>query len=197
MARGEATATARTRATLPAMTQEDGSTLAQGRFLKLMRRGTWEYVERVGARGAAAIVAVTDDGKLVLIEQPRPAMGRAVIELPAGLVGDEEGMEEEEIEAAAGRELVEETGFSAAKVELVAEGPTSPGLTSECIAMVVATGLTRVGAGGGTASEDITVYEVPLAEVEAFLREQADRGRAIDVKVYAGLYFARGLRTGG
>lgn len=179
------------------MTQDEQSTLGQGRFLKLVRRGTWEYVERVNARGAAAIVAVTDDGKLLLIEQPRAALGKPVIELPAGLVGDEEGMEEEALEAAAGRELVEETGFEASKVELVAEGPTSPGLTSECIAMVVATGLRRVGAGGGTASEDITVYEVPLPEVEAFLREQADRGRAIDVKVYAGLYFARGLKSGG
>lgn len=176
------------------MTQQEATTLAHGRFLKLVRQGTWEYVERVNARGAAVIVAVTDDGKLVLIEQPRPALGGPVIELPAGLVGDEEGMEEEEIEAAAGRELVEETGFEASKLELVAEGPTSPGLTSERVALVLATGLKRVGAGGGTASEDITVFEVPLDEVEAFLREQTGRGRAIDVKVYAGLYFARGLR---
>lgn len=189
----EATAWARRRATLPAMTQQEVTTLAQGRFLKLVRQGTWEYAVRVNARGAAAIVAVTDDGKLVLIEQPRAALGKPVIELPAGLVGDEEGMEEEEMEAAAGRELVEETGFEAAKVELVAEGPTSPGLTSECISLVVATGLRRVGAGGGTPSEQITVFEVPLDEVEAFLREQSDRGRAIDIKVYAGLYFARGL----
>lgn len=180
------------------MTQEEASTLAQGRFLKLVRRGTWEYVERHNASGAAAIVAVTDDGKLLLVEQPRPALGKPVIELPAGLVGDEEGMEEEELEAAAGRELVEETGYEASKLEKVAEGPTSPGLTSECIALVVATGLRRVGAGGGTASEEITVFEVPLAEVEAFLRERADRGRAIDVKVYAGLYFARRMAaTGG
>jgi ADP-ribose pyrophosphatase len=178
-------------------TQDEGTTLAQGRFLRLVRRGTWEYVERVNVRGAAAIVAVTDDGRLLLIEQPRPAVGKPVIELPAGLVGDEEGMEEEEMEAAAGRELVEETGFEAAKVELVAEGPTSPGLTSECIAIFVATGLRRVGSGGGTASEQITVYEVPLAEVETFLREQSDRGRAIDLKVYAGLYFARGRRLAG
>lgn len=173
------------------MTQDDVSTLAQGRFLRLVRRGTWEYAERINARGAAAIVAVTDEGRLVLVEQPRPALGRPVIELPAGLVGDEEGMEEEAMEVAAGRELVEETGFEAARVELVAEGPTSPGLTSECIALFVATGLKRVGSGGGTESEDITVYEVPLAEVEAFLREQSDRGRAIDLKVYAGLHFAR------
>jgi ADP-ribose pyrophosphatase len=176
-------------------TDDEATTLAQGRFLKLVRRGTWEYAERVNARGAAAIVALTDDGKLVLIEQPRPALGKPVIELPAGLVGDEEGMEEEAMEAAAGRELVEETGFEASRVELVAEGPSSPGLTSECIAIFLATGLRRVGSGGGTASEEITVFEVPLAEVESFLREQADRGRAIDLKVYAGLHFARTQRA--
>jgi ADP-ribose pyrophosphatase len=176
-------------------TQDEASTLAQGRFLKLVRKGTWEYAERIKAKGAAAIVAVTDAGKLLLVEQPRPALGRSVIELPAGLIGDEEGMEEEEMAAAAGRELVEETGYEAAEVELVAEGPTSPGLTSECIALVVASGLRKVGAGGGTESEEITVHEVPLAEVEAFLREQSDRGRAIDLKVYAGLHFARGRRA--
>lgn len=166
-------------------------TLAQGRFLRLMRRGTWEYVERMGASGAALIVAVTDDGKLVLVEQPRPALGLRVIELPAGLVGDEVGQEEEAAEAAAGRELVEETGYEAASVELVAEGTSSAGLTNERVAMFLATGLRRVGPGGGTEHEEITVHEVPLAEVEAFLKAQVDLGRVVDLKIYGGLHFAR------
>jgi ADP-ribose pyrophosphatase len=169
------------------------TTLGQGRFLRLLRRGTWEFVERTGTSGAAVIVAVTDDRKLLLVEQPRPALGVPVFELPAGLVGDEAGKEDEEVAAAAGRELVEETGFEAAEIELVAEGPTTAGLSSERVAMFLATGLKRVGPGGGTETEQITVHEVPLAEVEAFLREQVARGRAVDLKIYAALHFARRL----
>jgi ADP-ribose pyrophosphatase len=168
------------------------TTIASGRFLRLVRRGTWEYAERLGASGAVCIVAVTDDRKLVLIEQPRPAMNGLVIELPAGLVGD--GEDDGELgSAAANRELVEETGFEASHIVEVAEGPVTPGLSNERVALFLATGLRRVGTGGGVDGEQITVYEVPLAEVEAFLREQAARGRAIDLKVYSALYFARQL----
>ncbi|HEY0138966.1 MAG TPA: NUDIX hydrolase [Nannocystis sp.] len=166
------------------------TTIASGRFLRLVRRGTWEFVERVGASGAVCIIAVTDDRKLVLIEQPRPAMNGYVIELPAGLVGDGEDAGELG-SAAANRELVEETGFEAAHIEEVATGPVTPGLSNECVALFLATGLRRVGPGGGVDGEQITVHEVPLLEVEAFLREQAARGRTIDLKVYSALHFAR------
>ncbi len=168
----------------------EATTIAAGKYLRLVRRGTWEYAERLGTTGAVCIIAVTDDRKLVLIEQPRPAMGGPVIELPAGLVGDGEDAGEQG-SAAANRELVEETGFEAAHIEEVAEGPSTPGLSSERVALFLATGLRRVGAGGGVESEQITVFEVPLGEVEAFLREQAGRGRAIDLKIYAALHFAR------
>jgi ADP-ribose pyrophosphatase len=113
-----------------------------------------------------------------------------VIELPAGLVGDGEDAGEHG-SVAAGRELIEETGYEAQHIEEVAHGPATPGLSSETMGLFLATGLRRVGAGGGVESEQITVFEVPLGEVEAFLREQAGRGRAIDVKVYAALHFAR------
>ncbi|MCB9569985.1 MAG: NUDIX hydrolase [Myxococcales bacterium] len=165
--------------------------LGHGRFLRLIRRGRWELVERVGARGAAALVAVTDDARIILISQPRPALGCEVIELPAGLVGDDEGSEDEDAAVAASRELVEETGYEASHVERLCGGPTSPGLTSEEIVIYRATGLRRVGPGGGLESESITVHEVPLAGAEAWLREREAAGLRIDLKVYAGLYFAR------
>ncbi len=145
------------------------TTIASGRFLKLVRRGTWEFVERMGTSGAVCIIAVTEDRKLVLIEQPRPAMNGPVIELPAGLVGDGEDAGELG-SVAANRELIEETGFEAARIEEVASGPVTPGLSNETVALFLATGLRRVGAGGGVDGEDITVHEVPLAEVEEFLR---------------------------
>jgi ADP-ribose pyrophosphatase len=176
------------------MQERDGTgevtTIAAGKYLRLVRRGTWEYAERLGASGAVCIIAVTDDHKLVLIEQQRPAMGGPVIELPAGLVGDGEDAGEPG-SAAANRELIEETGFEALHIEEVAHGPSTPGLSNETIGLYLATGLRRVGAGGGVDSEDITVYEVPLGEVEVFLREQAARGRAVDLKVYSALHFAR------
>ncbi len=138
-------------------------------------------------------MAVTDDGRLVLIEQPRPALGGVAVELPAGLVGDTPGDESEEAATAANRELAEETGYEASRIEQVAHGPSSPGLTSECISIFVATGLRKVGPGGGDGNEQITVFEVPLAEVEAWLGERIARGAHVDLKVYAGLYFARRL----
>lgn len=167
--------------------------IASGRYLRLVRRGTWEYAERLGASGAVCIIAVTDDRKLVLIEQRRPAMDCLVIELPAGLVGDGEDAGEPGA-AAANRELIEETGFSARHIEEVAEGPVTPGLANERVSLFLATGLERVGPGGGVDGEQITVYEVALGEVEAFLREQVGRGRAIDLKVYSALHFARRVR---
>lgn len=165
--------------------------LAAGRFLQLVRRGRWEFVERIRGVGAAALVAVTDEDAIVLITQPRPALGGLTIELPAGLVGDTDGMEDEDAALAAGRELVEETGFEAATIERLCAGPTSPGLTSEQIALYRARGLRRVGPGGGVEHESITVHEVPLAGAEAWLAERAREGLHIDLKVYAGLYFAR------
>jgi ADP-ribose pyrophosphatase len=164
--------------------------IAAGKWLRLVRRGTWEYAERLGASGAVCIIAVTDDHKLVLIEQMRPALGGPVIELPAGLVGDGEDAGEQG-SVAANRELIEETGFEAQHIEEVARGPSTAGLSSETIGLFLATGLRRVGAGGGVDSEDIKVFEVPLGEVEDFLREQSGRGRAIDLKVYTALHFAR------
>lgn len=168
------------------------TTIASGRFIRLMRRGTWEYAERVGTTGAVIIIAVTDDRKLLLIEQPRPALAGLVIELPAGLVGDGEDAGELGT-AAANRELIEETGYQASHIEQVAEGPLTPGLSNEQATLFLASGLRRVGPGGGVDDEQITLHEVPLPEVEAFLRDQAARGRAIDLKIYSALHFARRL----
>lgn len=165
-------------------------TIGGGQFLRLVRRGKWEFVERTNASGATAIVALTDDDRLLLIEQPRPALGGVAVELPAGLVGDD-GDAAEEMAAAAGRELVEETGYAADEIVQVAAGPSSPGLTSEYINIFLATKLRKVGPGGGVESEEITLYEVPLSEVEDWLATRIARGIHVDLKVWAGLYFAR------
>jgi ADP-ribose pyrophosphatase len=171
----------------------DDRELARGRFLRFVVRDGWEFADRVGITGIVGIVAVTDDRELVLGEQRRPPVGGAVLELPAGLVGDEIGTELEGLLDGARRELREETGYEAANWEVVASGPTSPGTTSEIIALVLATGLTRVGPGGGQGGESLTVHLAPLDGAEAWLQAREKAGVLIDLKIYAGLWFAHGV----
>jgi ADP-ribose pyrophosphatase len=164
--------------------------LAEGKHLRLIQEGRWEYAERTKAKGAVVIVAVTDDRRLLLVEQYRVPVARRVVELPAGLVGDVEGEEAEELEAAARRELLEETGYEAATMKLVAIGPPTSGLASEIVAFIVASQLKQTSAGGGDDSEEIEVHTIELASLPNWLEEQSARDVLIDPKVYAGLYFA-------
>ena len=168
-----------------------GTIVAEGRYLRLIERGGWEFVARRNTTGIVVLVAVTDEGRLVLVEQWREPVGARVIELPAGLAGDIPDSADEALAVAAQRELVEETGYEARELEHVVDAPSSPGLTSETYSIFRARGLVRVSAGGGDASEDIVVYEVPLAGAEAWLAERAKGGTMVDLKVYAGLFFAR------
>jgi ADP-ribose pyrophosphatase len=167
--------------------------LVVGRYLRFVVRDDWEFADRVGITGIVGIVAVTNDRKLLLVEQHRPPVGGAVLELPAGLVGDEAGREHEDLVDGARRELREETGFEAANWEVVARGPTSPGTTSEIVALLLATGLTRVEPGGGHGCESLIVHEVPLDGAEAWLHAREKTGVLIDLKIYAGLWFARSV----
>ena len=163
--------------------------LAQGRFMRLAKKGTWEYAERNNASGAVVIVAVTDEGKLILIEQHRVPVDCPVIELPAGLVGDIPGEEDEAWETAARRELLEETGYLAKKVKQVAGGPISAGFSNEMISLFVAKGLKKIEAGGGVEGEDIRIHEISVSRVPAWLRKKEREGMMVDPKVFAGLFF--------
>jgi ADP-ribose pyrophosphatase len=165
--------------------------VADGKYVQLVRQGAWEYARRKGISGIVAVVAVTDDGKLLLVEQYRAPVGASVIELPAGLAGDAKGHEREDLADAARRELLEETGCEAGQMQRVAAGAASAGMTDEIITLFRATGLRKTGEGSGDETEDITVREVPLADVEHWLAEQERAGKLVDLKVYCGLYFAR------
>jgi len=172
------------------MASDEEEVLGEGRFLRLVRKNGWESVVRTGEPGVVVLVAVTDADELVLVEQFRPAVGARVLELPAGLVGDQPGESPDEVVAAGHRELLEETGFEARSIEPLGGGTVSPGLTSESVVYCRASGLTRVGPGGGVDEEDIEVHIVPLADVPGLLeRRQRDRA-PVDAKVWAGLYFA-------
>jgi ADP-ribose pyrophosphatase len=134
---------------------------------------------------------VTPGGELLLVEQHREAVGAPVIELPAGLAGDEPGNEGESLEQAAGRELREETGWEAGGWERLSGGPPTAGLSSEVVTLMRASGLVRRGGGGGAGDERITVHAIPLPLVPAWLRDCESAGRLVDPKVWAGLWFAR------
>jgi ADP-ribose pyrophosphatase len=160
-----------------------------GRYIETIVEGRWEYVKRARGIGAAVILALTDDDEVVLIDQPRMALGRRCLELPAGLVGDETAGEDPT--ASAERELEEETGFAARHWEELGEFASSPGMLGETFRLFRATGLTRVGPGGGVSSEDIATHVVKLADVPAFVAAKRAAGFAIDVKLLAVLPYAR------
>jgi len=164
--------------------------LKEGRFLRMVAKDGWEWVERVNTAGAVVIVAVTGASQLVLTEQYRVPLAARVIELPAGLVGDVAGTEQEDLAEAARRELLEETGYQADRLEFLADGPSSAGLATEVYSLFLARGVRRVAPGGGDAGEDIRVHVVPLGEVPAWLAARRRGGVLVDPKVYAGLFFA-------
>ena len=147
---------------------------------------TWEALERVGIGGIVVMVAVTPSGNVILEKQFRPPMGRDVIELPAGLVEAGEPMEE-----AAKRELIEETGWAAGKLEFLAEGPISTGASTEALRAYLCTDLAVVGKNGGDDNEIIDVIEVPIAGAQEYLREQQKQGVLVDLKVFGLVELAR------
>lgn len=161
----------------------------QGRFLEVHvapygSAGRWEYVKRARGVQAAVILALTDKREIVLVEQYRAPLGCPCIELPAGLVGDEAAGEEPL--ASAQRELIEETGYAAARWEAFGAFASSPGMVGEVFHFYRATGLTRVGPGGGVPGEGITPHVVALADLPAFIAAARARGCMIDTRLLIG-----------
>ncbi|MFN3946211.1 MAG: NUDIX hydrolase [Allosphingosinicella sp.] len=155
-------------------------TVWEGRFIAAKRRGRWEYVSRTRGVSAAVILAV-DDGHVILVEQYRVPVGAQCLELPAGLVGDEE--EGEDAHRAAVRELEEETGYRAGRMVEIGRFHASPGMSSEGFTLLRAEELEKVGEGGGVEGEDIKVHRVHLADVPDFVAARRAEGCAVDVKM--------------
>ena len=164
-------------------------TLYKGRYLELLDKDGWEYTDRPNATGVVDLVAITDAGELLFVEQYRVPFGAPVIELPAGLVGDEDAGEA--LATAAARELEEETGYRAASLTEITKGSTSPGQSTEEMTVFLATGLTKVADGGGVGDENITVHAVALDKAHDWLDQQVAGGKKIALRVYSGLYFAQ------
>ncbi len=155
----------------------------EGDYVVAKRRGRWEYVGRSRNIRAAVIVAVDTEERVLLVEQYRVPLGRNCLELPAGLIGDGDGSEDEEDLGAAGRELEEETGYRAARLEDMGCFYSSPGMVSESFTLVRARDLTKVGNGGGVGGEDITVHRIALADLPAFIAGKRKDGCGIDVRM--------------
>jgi ADP-ribose pyrophosphatase len=153
-----------------------------GEFVQVKRRGKWEYAGRPGGMRAAVVLAI-DAGEVILVEQYRVPLGKFCLELPAGLIGDEEGSGADDALSTAAKEMEEEAGYHAAHFEELGEFYSSPGMLSESFTLVKATGLTRTGDGGGTHNEQITVHRVPLERVSEFVGECRERGMGMDVKM--------------
>jgi len=154
--------------------------MCEGRFVRALKRGKWEYASRANEIRAVVILA-EHDGKTILIDQPRVPLGARCVELPAGLVGDVDP--DATVEATAVKELEEETGFTAERIEVLGEFYSSPGMLSEGFTLVRAHGVRRIGEGGGDEHEDIAVHLVARAEIPNFLEQKRAEGFGIDVKL--------------
>lgn len=166
-------------------------TLHETRWLRLQRDGHWDFVRRPDSDHAVGILAVTEADEVILVEQFRIPVQKRVVELPAGIVGDEPEHRGEALAETARRELLEETGYRAGLVEELLVSPTSSGMTAEITHLFLARDLEKIGDGGGTGREDIEVHHVPLAGIRDWIREREAADRLVDFKIHAALGAAR------
>jgi ADP-ribose pyrophosphatase len=155
-------------------------TMWRGKYVTALKRGRWEYVSRTDSTKAVVVIA-EHDGKIILVEQYRVPVGGRCLELPAGLVGDED--KDATIEETAVKELEEEAGFTAERIEILGEFHSSPGMVAESFTLARAHGVRKVGDGGGTEHEDITVHLVERSEIPRFVASRRRDGVAVDVKL--------------
>ncbi|MEN1728245.1 MAG: NUDIX hydrolase [Pseudomonadota bacterium] len=169
--------------------EDQARELHRGRYLTLQERRGWEFIHRL--HPVVVMVAWTPDDELVLVEQYREPLQASTIELPAGLVGDEAGHEDEGLLLAAARELEEETGWRAGSMAEIMRCPTSAGMSDEIAVFIRASELVKVGEGGGTPSENITVHVVARDRIDRWLDEQREDGKQLDPKIYSVLHWSR------
>jgi ADP-ribose pyrophosphatase len=152
----------------------------QGKYVRVLKRGRWEYVGRANDIRAVVILAEYE-GRMILIDQPRTAIGGRCVELPAGLVGDVDP--EATPETTAIKELEEEAGFTAERIQRLGDFYASPGMLSESFTLVRAHGIRKIGDGGGDAHEDINVHLVAREDIPNFLEQKRAEGFGIDAKL--------------
>jgi len=173
------------------MTVKKLETLCKHPYLHMMQRDNWAFVHRPNSNGAAIIVALTPDNEIILVEQYRSSFDKNVIELPAGLIGDQDKYEKP-IEAAQ-RELLEETGYKALDMKELFPSSVSSGLADEIMIIFLARKTIKIDEGGGVDGENIKVHIVKLDQVHNKLQDFIKKGLVIDLKIYAALWLIDNL----
>lgn len=146
----------------------------------------YEYVHRIKGSAVVAVIAFDLDDNILLVKQYRPPIGAHVIDIPAGLVGDIEGIEEEALKEAAKRELMEETGHAddSDTLSLRFELPTSPGLTDEAINYFSAYHCTHKDVRKTYEDGKIELIKVPARKLDEYIKTSLRAGFVIDPKVF-------------
>ena len=157
----------------------------EGRFLSLREINDWEFVTRPNATGVVGIFALTADRRVILVEQYRRPVQSRVIEVCAGLIGDEKDFADEAVIDCANRELLEETGYTAGKISPLLSSPTSAGMTDEITHFFLAEDCVKTGRGGGVCGEKITTHLVDFEGLVAFMQAKRAAGVLVDSKIHA------------
>ena len=123
------------------------------------------YREHVKTGNAVIILPITDDNQIIMIQEPRTPIGKVILDLPAGVI--EKG---EDAEKAAIRELEEETGYLASKVEFLREYYQTVGYSDEKIKIYLATNLKKTEQHLDD-EEEIKVFKIPFEEVIEMLNK--------------------------
>jgi ADP-ribose pyrophosphatase len=172
--------------------------LAEGRLLTFHldtvtdAEGVERRREVVIHPGGVAILALTDDERVLLVRQYRHAVGRICLEVPAGTLDRDEAGQREDPLLAARRELAEETGYQAADWQLLARFFTAPGFATEEMHLYLATGLSPAGEGiGPEPDERLELTELPAADALALV----DRAEVEDAKTLIALLALARLRA--
>jgi ADP-ribose pyrophosphatase len=155
-------------------------------------RGTRDVV---GHPGAIAVLALDEDGRLLLVRQWRIPAGRAMLEIPAGTLDVHDGVTEDP-DVAARRELEEETGSRAASWRKLAEFWTAPGFASELMHLYLATGLTSAHGDDRLAPDEDERLELSAVTIDEALA-LVDRGAISDAKTILGVLWLERLRRAG
>ncbi|MBB4823823.1 ADP-ribose pyrophosphatase [Sporosarcina luteola] len=142
--------------------------------------------ELVKHPGAVAILAITEEGKLVFVQQFRKALERTLVEIPAGKIEPGEHMEHTAI-----RELEEETGYRANQFEFIQSFATSPGFADEVIHLYLAKQLEKVeNPAQGDEDEFIDLLECTIEEAEQLVED----GRVFDAKTMYAILYAKNMK---
>lgn len=148
-------------------------TIYEGRIINLrvedveLPNGKQSKRELIDHPGAVAVIAITPDNKILAVRQYRKALGKSIVEIPAGKL--EVG---EEPEVTAIRELEEETGYTCQSLNEVISFYTSPGFANELVHLYVAEGLIKKGEQAADEDEFLDVLYLSLGELEEMVKTQ-------------------------